>query len=464
MRIICALLCVLLPAIAAEDNRSLADRTRQYLTDLVRMDTSNPAGNETQVAQYLKQTVEGFGISGELLGADPKRMNFVARLKGSGKGRPLLLIAHSDVVPVDRQSWTVNPFAAEIRNGFMYGRGTMDAKSLLAAEMAVMVEIKRRNLKLGRDLILVSEADEEGSSNGIQWLIQNAWPKIDADFALNEGGSIFETKDGTRVFQIQTLEKLPSRILVTARGTAGHSALPTAHNAIEHLSDAISRITHADEPVHLNGTTRRYFRGLSKLPDYDWLATLLPRLDIPATAKEAATQIRMHDADLDAMIQTTISPTVLTKTGNNANVVPSLAEAQLDVRRMPSDTREDVVARLRQIVNDPAVEITFAPGPQTPPADPSPAMTPLYRAMERVISRIYPRDAVVLPFMSRAATDSNYLRSRGVPVYGVPLILREPGDSRVHGNDERISTKSLDDGVELLWQIVLETAGEPAEK
>jgi acetylornithine deacetylase/succinyl-diaminopimelate desuccinylase-like protein len=460
MRIVCALLCFLVPAAAAEDNRSLADRTRQYLADLVRIDTSNPPGNETQVAQYLKQTVESFGISGEMLGGDPKRLNFVARLRGSGKGRPLLLMAHSDVVPAERQQWTVGPFSADVRNGFIYGRGTLDAKSLLAAEAAVMVEIKRRNLKLGRDLILVSEADEESGSTGIQWLIQNAWPKIDAEFALNEGGSIFDTKDGTRVFQIQTSEKLPTRMVLTARGTAGHASVPRADNAILHLSDAISRLSHAEQPVHLNGTTRRYFRGLSKLPDYDWLAPLWPRLENPATAKDASNQIRMHDADLDSMIRTTVSATVLPGTGNNANVIPSTALGQLDVRRLPSESREDVLARLRQIVNDNAVDITFTPGPQTPTADPSPTMTPLYRAMERVVEHIYPHDSLVLPFMSRAATDGNYLRSRGMPVYGVPLIVREPGESRVHGNDERIATKSLDDGVELLWQIVLETAGE----
>jgi acetylornithine deacetylase/succinyl-diaminopimelate desuccinylase-like protein len=460
MRTVCALLCFLVPAVAAEDNRSLSDRTRQYLTDLVHIDTSNPPGNETQLAQYLKQTVESFGISGELLGGDPKRMNFVARLRGSGKGRPLLLMAHSDVVPADRQHWTVNPFGAEVRNGFMYGRGTLDSKSLLAAEMAVMVEIKRRNLKLGRDLILLSEADEESGSTGIQWLIQNAWPKIDAEFALNEGGSIFDTKDGTRVFQIQTLEKLPTRMVLTARGTAGHGSVPRPDNPIVHLFDAGSRLASAEQPVHLNGVTRRYFRGLSRLPDYDWLAPLLPRLENPATSKDAAAQIRKRDADLDSMIHTTVSPTVLPPSGNNPNVIPNSAEAQLDVRRMPSESREDVLARLRQVVNDNAIDITFAPGPQPPTADPSSTMTTLYRAMDRVIARIYPHDAVVLPFMSRAATDGNYLRSRGMPVYGVPLILREPGESRVHGNDERILTKSLDDGVELLWQMVLETAGE----
>jgi acetylornithine deacetylase/succinyl-diaminopimelate desuccinylase-like protein len=457
MRIVCALLCLSVSVAAAvDDNRSLGDRTRQYLTDLVRIDTSNPTGNETQVAQYLKQAVEAFGIYGEVLGGDPKRMNFIARLRGDGKGRPLLLIAHSDVVPAERSQWSVNPFGGEVHNGYIYGRGTLDAKGLLAAEMAVMVEIKRRNLKLGRDLILLSEADEEVGSTGIQWLMQNAWPKIDAEFALDEGGWILETKDGTRVFQIQTLEKAPVKIVLTARGRAAQRAAPSAlDNAIVHLTEAIGRLTRAEQPLRFNATTRRYFRGLSSLGDYDWLATQLPRLENIATMQSAAAQIRMRDPDLDAMLHTTISPITIPKSDANT------AEAQIDVRRMPSDSREDVIARLRQIVNDPAVEVSFAPGSQAPATDPSSTMTPLYSAMRRVIGRIYPHDAQVLPFMSpRAATDGSYLRARGMPVYGVPLFLREPGETRIHNADERIAPKSLDEGVELLWQIVLEMAGE----
>jgi acetylornithine deacetylase/succinyl-diaminopimelate desuccinylase-like protein len=211
MRRVCGLILFLAVVGIADDNRSLGDRTRQYLTDLVRLDTSNPPGNETRVAEYLKRVADSYGITAELLGPDPQRKNFVARLQGNGKGRPLLLIAHSDVFPAgDAKQWTVEPFSGELRNGYIYGRGTLDAKSLLAAEMSVMVELKRRNLNLSRDLILVSQADEETGSTGIQWLIQNAWAKIDAEFALSQGGTIQETKDDGKVFQIQTLEKIPT--------------------------------------------------------------------------------------------------------------------------------------------------------------------------------------------------------------------------------------------------------------
>jgi acetylornithine deacetylase/succinyl-diaminopimelate desuccinylase-like protein len=441
----------------AQDNRSLGDRTRQYLTDLVRLDTSNPPGNETRVADYLKKVADSFGIQAEEVGSDPKRLNFVARLHGTGvKGRPLLLMAHSDVYPVSpdqAKQWTagIDPFGAEFKNGYIYGRGTLNAKSLLAAELAVMVEIKRRNLKLSRDVILVSEADGEAGMTGLQWMIQNAWPKIDAEFALNDGGSLLESKEGAKLFGIQTMEKIPMRVILTARGTVGTGALPRPDNPIVHLSDAISSLHKADQPVRVNSTTRRYLRELSTLSDYAWLAPLLPKLDSSATATAAAAQIRAKDpfGELDAMLRTTIS-------------FPSsiAGEAQLDVRRMPSETREDVLMRLRQIVNDTSVDVAFAPGPPMPTAVASARTTALYTAMEKAIARIYPRDAVTAAYMSRGATDSGFLRSRGVPVYGVPLFLREPGEPRVRAADERIAPKALDDGVELLWQIVQETAGE----
>ena len=458
MRRVCAILLLMAAFGMAQDNRSLGDRTRQYLTDLVRLNTSNPPGNETRVADYLKKVADSFGIRAEELG-DPKRMNFVARLPGSGsKGRPLLLMAHSDVYPVlpdPAKQWAVgiDPFGAELKNGYIYGRGTLNAKSLLASELAVMVEIKRRNLKLSRDVILVSEADGESGMTGLQWLIQNAWSKIDAEFALNDGGSLIEAKDGAKLFGIQTMEKIPTRVILTAHGTPGTGALPRPDNPYVHLSDAVSRLAKADQPVRVNSTTRRYLRDLSNLSDYAWLAPLLPKLDIAATAPAAAAQIRAKDVflELDAMLHTTISSGPLSAT-----------EAQLDVRRMPSETREDVLTRLRQIINDPSVDVAFAPGPPMPTAQSGPRIptTALYTAMEKAIARVYPRDAVVAPYMSRGATDSGFLRALGVPVYGVPLFLREPGESRVRSADERISPKALDDGVELLWQIVQEAAGE----
>lgn len=438
---------------AADDNRPLGDRTRQYLTDLIRLDTSNPPGNETRVAEYLKQVTESHGIVGDLMGSDPRRLNFVARLKGSGKGRPLLLMAHSDTVPAERSQWSVDPFSAENHNGFIYGRGVHDDKSLLAAELAVMIELKRRNIKLARDLILLSESDEETGSTGIEWMLKNKPATIDCEFALNQGGYIVETKDGPKVFQIQTTEKIPTRVILTAKGTAADASFPHPDNPVTHIAIAVAKLAQAEEPVRLNQPTRRFFRDLSRLPEYSWLEPIRRRLEDPVTAAAAAAQIRSHDPELDTMLQTTVVPTIL-RAGTKINVIPSTAEADLDVRRLPSETKEEVLARLKSIVNDPVIDIALAPGEQMPAAEPSSISTPLYHAMERAIARMYPRD-VVVPFMSPFATDGSYLRAHGTAVYGVPVFPKAP----THGTDEKIVPKSLEDGVELLWQIVLETAG-----
>src|SRR5579872_630049 len=275
-------------------DRDLADLARRYLVDLIRLDTTNPPGNETRVAQYLKMVCDEEGIANELLGGDPARQNFMARINGSGTQRPLLLMAHSDVVPADTSQWTVNPFTAEVRDGFVYGRGAQDDKSLLAAELAVFVQLKRAGPILDRDLILLSEADEEAGSSGMKWLIANAWDKINAEFALNEGGFGVVTPFGQRIYEIQTAEKVPTRAILTAHGTAGHGSLPLDDNPVVHLARAIARLADADQPVRLNTTTRRYLAALSKLPDYRWLQPLLPRLENPRTSNATANQIRLR--------------------------------------------------------------------------------------------------------------------------------------------------------------------------
>ncbi|MGH9675282.1 MAG: M20/M25/M40 family metallo-hydrolase, partial [Bryobacteraceae bacterium] len=368
---------VLLAVLPLHAQSDLPERARRYLVDLIRIDTTNPPGNESRAAGYVRQTLAAEGIAVELLGEDPARLNVVARLNGSGVDRPLLLMAHTDVVPADLPQWRFNPFAAEVRDGFLYGRGAQDDKCLLAAEMAVLVELKRRGIRLRRDVILLGEADEEAGSTGIQWLIRNVWAKIDADFAINEGGYAFNTPAQTRVFQIQTSEKVPSRVIVTARGAAGHGSLPRGDNAVVRLARAVTRLADADQPVRLNTTTRRYFHELARLADYRWLAAELPRLENPATATAAANSLRTRDPELSALLRTTVSPTML-EAGVKINVIPNTAVAQIDVRRMPNESREEVIARFRRIVNDTDVDIAPAGGQEMPSTEPSSMTTELY--------------------------------------------------------------------------------------
>jgi acetylornithine deacetylase/succinyl-diaminopimelate desuccinylase-like protein len=449
------LLAACAAALCAE---SIEDRTQRYFIDLLKLNTSNPPGNETLVAKYIQAEFAKEGIESELLGGDPNRMNIVARLRSANAGerRPLLLMAHSDVVPVEEKLWSVPAFDALTKDGWIYGRGAVDTKALLAAEMAVFVDLKLRGAALHRDLIFLSEADEEAGSTGMQWLIRNAWPKIDAEFCLNEAGARFMTAGGVDVFQIQTSEKVPTRVILVARGSAGHGSLPRKDNAVAHLSDAISKLTKAYMPVQLNTTTRRYFTELAKLDEYRWLQPYLPRLDSTRTRFDAANEIGDRDMELDTQFRTTVSPTML-RAGMKVNVIPNQAEAQIDVRRLPGETKEEVYKRFREIINDPLVEVLPEPGQDMPATEPSSLTTDLHKAMERVL-RATGNKVAVIPYMSRGATDGAFLRAKGMAVYGVPVFARDDKPGRAHGNDERIRTSTLREGARLLARIVEEIA------
>ena len=441
---------------AAQPAEFAADLAARYLPELIRLDTTNPPGNESRVARYLKQVADREGIPAELLGDNPNRLNFVARLRGSGKQRPLLLIAHSDVVPADRSQWSVDPLAAIIKNGYIYGRGAEDDKQLLAAELAVMVDLHRRKAPLDRDIILLSESDEEAGSLGALWMVEHAWAKIDAEFALNEYSYILPTASGVPVFQIQTAEKVPTRFKLIARGSAGHGSLPREDNPVLHLARAITRLSDAEQPVQLNATTRAYFAAMAKLPDYAWLAAYVPRLENPATANAAAAEIRKRDPEIHAMLRTTVSATMLTA-GTKINVIPNSAEAQLDARRLPTETHDEVFARFRKIIDDPSVSVELPGNVEQPNTEPSSMTTALYLAMDKVFHAAAP-NALVVPFIMRGTTDGAYLRAKGMAVYGVP-IFKKDGELRLHGNDERISIENLRGGTDLLRKIVVEVAG-----
>jgi len=451
MKSIVLLLIILLPAHA----QPVGGLAAGYLRDLIRLDTSNPPGNESRVANYLRTVADREGIAAELLGDNPGRLNFVARLKGSGKQRPLLLMAHTDVVPADRSQWTVDPFAAIEKDGYIYGRGAEDDKDLLAAELAVLVDMKRSRIVPDRDIILLAESDGEAASSGAKWVIEHAWPKIDAEFALNEFSYILPTSGGVPVFQIQTAEKIPTRFKLTARGTAGHGSLPRDDNPVYHLARAIVRLTEAEQPVLLNATTRAYFTEMAQLPDYAWLAPLLASLENPATSSKAAGDIQKRDPELGAMLHFSLSPTML-NAGIKINVIPNTAEAQLDGRRLPGETADEVFARLRKIVDDPAVTVAPAETGKQPPTEPSSLTSPLYLAMQSVFKQSDPK-AVVVPFLMRATTDGAYLRAKGMAVYGIPVFRRD-GEIRMHGNDERMSLRNLSDGTELLKKVVTRIA------
>ena len=251
--------------------------------------------------------------------------------------------------------------------------------------------------------------------------------------------------------------KFPPASFSPAKGTAGHGSLPRPDNPVVHLARAITRLADFAEPVQLNTTTRRYFADIAKLPDYAWLAPIRSRNSMhESTAIAAADEIQARDPELNSMLRTSVSPTML-KAGLKVNVIPNQATSEVDVRRLPTETRQEIETRFRNAINDPAVTISPSPGQEMPATEPSSLTTALFLAMEKVFRDANPQ-ALVVPYMSRGATDGSYLRQKGMAVYGAPIFAREGGESRAHGNDERISPENLGRGTELLWKIVTAVA------
>jgi acetylornithine deacetylase/succinyl-diaminopimelate desuccinylase-like protein len=455
-----ALICALLagtPAVAAPDFADARDEALAILRDLVRIDTSNPPGNETKVADYLKQRLSAEGIDAEIVGADPNRGNLIARVRGGGAKRPLLLMGHTDVVGVERDKWTVDPFAAEVRDGFLYGRGATDDKDSVAAFLVAMLLIHRAKLPLERDVIFVAEASEEGGANqfGIGYLIAQHWSKIEAELALAEGGVVATRNGDVRYVGIATTEKMPTGMTLTARGTSGHGSVPRPDNPIVHLSAAVAKIGAFQSPMRLNETTREFFKRLARI-SAPGEAAVYRRLEDPNESAAAQAELYLQNLAYHSMLRTSISPNVIDG-GFRYNVIPAEATATLDVRALPGEDVPALMASLNELIDDPAVELTLrSGGGGRPAAPPSPLDNDLFQALERAQQTMYPK-ALTLPMMLTGATDMAQLRAKGVAAYGVAAPAEE-GELRAHGNDERIDVDALGKFVEFVYRAVVDVA------
>jgi acetylornithine deacetylase/succinyl-diaminopimelate desuccinylase-like protein len=384
------LLIVGSPARAADDLSGQQPELVQRLKDLVRIDTSNPPGNESRVSTYLRDVLIKEGIPSEIFERDPGRGNLVARLKGSGKKRPVLLMAHGDVVGVEREKWTVDPFAAVTKDGFLYGRGASDDKSSVATFVQVFLELKRRKIHLDRDVILLVEAGEESTTYaGIDFMVGKHWDKIDCEFALNEGGQIVAGPGGKlRYVAVGTTEKVPHSMFVSVTGTSAHGSMPRPDNAVVHLAAAIAKLGAWQPPAHLNATTRSYIQRLATIstPDRAWILT---HLEDPKIGAEIQEIVRLTDFSLNSMLRTSISPTVL-KAGFRTNVIPGDALATLDVRALPDEDMPAFIAAMHRVIDDPAVDIVQSKTMSRPAAPPSSLDSEMYLALERAQKARFP--------------------------------------------------------------------------
>ena len=430
----------------------------RHFRALIQIDTTNPPGNETKAVEYLKKVLEDEGIPTQTFALDPNRTNLVARLKGNGSKRPLLIMAHTDTVGVQREKWPVDPFGAVLKDGYVWGRGTTDDKDKLVAMLMSMLLIKRSGAVLDRDLIFLAESGEEADPTGvgIRFMVDKHFDQIDAEFALSEGPGATIENGRVATVQITTTEKIPRRVHLVANGTSGHGSIPRLDNAVTHLSGAVERVGTWQTPMRLNDTTRTYFEKLATISSPEKAARYNDLLNPERTAA-AQRYLAEFEPIHNSMLRTSVVPTML-KAGIGPNVIPSEAEATIDIRTLPDEDMPQFMAQMTKIIGDPAVKIEplYATRPAAPP---SRLDTDMYHALEHAASRVYPR-STTLPTMLTASTDMAQLRAKGIQSYGIgpALSADDFANHAWHSDVERIPEASLYKFVEFTWNAVNEVA------
>lgn len=437
------------------------DATAALLIDLIRVNTSNPPGNEAALVHMLAPRFRALGFEVDVIATpDPVKAHLVARLRGSGKKRPVLLAAHTDVVGVEREKWTVNPFAGVVTDGFVYGRGAIDFKGGLAVFARAVMLLAERKVPLDRDVIFVAEANEEGAlPYNASWLAENHWPKVDAEFALNEGGWIIQRAPGgpVRYVSISTADKVAFNVVLTARGTSTHSSMPTSDNALYSLGRALAKLSEYKLPVTLTPGTRKFFTALANTSTGDEQRALRELVSGDSARANAAGGIVGRNPLFDAIMRTTLAP-VLMSAGFRGNVIPGSAEATINVRAVPGTDPEAVARDIRRVIADSTVDVRL-PARRGGAIQESSDTTALFRALVSAARVQFP-GAEVTPSLFQAGTDAVAWRSRGVPVYGIyPYPIPSDDLRGMHGNDERVSVESLRHGTEMIYRTLVEVAG-----
>lgn len=463
--IVCApllLLSLASPSQAAArqpDWTAVETETLEHFQALLRIDTSNPPGNETRVTDYLRKVLEGEGIAVQTFALEPDRANLVARLDGSGRKRPLLIMGHTDVVTVDEKKWTFPPFGAVRDGGYVYGRGSVDDKDNVVAGLMVMLTLKRLEVPLDRDVIFMAESGEEGTTRvGIQFMVNQHFAQIDAEYCFAEGGSVRRIGGQVKYALVQTLEKVSRGIELTARGPSGHGSVPLKGNAVVHLSSAVAAIGAWQPPARLNETTRTYFQRLAAISTPEQASRYRALLEDGPARDAAIAYMYENEPSHASMMRASLSPNII-QGGYRSNVIPSEAKATLDVRVLPDEEPASFLESVRRAVNDPTVEVSYPKQDVRPSSNNTRLDSAAFKAIEQAISKHY--KTVTLPTMSPGATDMAYLRAKGVQCYGVgPATDFEDGPKGfgAHSDQERILESELHRFVRFNWDIVVDTA------
>lgn len=440
--------------------KQAVDEVVRHLQALIRCRTVNPPGNEIEAANYIARVLRDEGLDPVVLESAPGRGNVVVRLRGSGEAAPLLLLSHTDVVPVEPEYWSRDPFGGEVADGMVWGRGALDMKGIVAMQLVTVLLLKRLNVPLKRDVIFAATADEEaGGEYGIGFLVRQHPDLVRAEVALSEFGGFNVDVYGRRFYLIQAAEKGICQFTLRAHGTPGHGATPHGDNAVVKLAEAVAKLGRAHLPYRKTLVAERFVRGMADALQGN-ARRVLNALLRPQSAKlifrSGVLPSHLHRL-LYPIFHNTVTPTIL-RAGQKVNLIPSVAEAVVDARILPGETSETLFDQVRRVIGPGYdLEIYAYGDPLEQPLD-----TPMWRLMTATLEAADP-EAVVVPYMLTGATDAKWLAKLGIPCYGFAPMQFPPDmnfRALVHGHDERVPIAALAFGLPVLFEVVARYATE----
>lgn len=429
----------------------VTEESVKILSDYIRFNTTNPPGNELDAANFIAEVLRKNGLHPEVFISEGKRANLICSLKGTGKEKPLVLLNHIDVVGAEEKDWSVPPFAGVIKDGYVWGRGAIDCKGLGIMELMAMLLLQRNNVKPGRDILFLAVADEEaGGDFGAKWVVDNLWNKIDAEYVLNEGGV-----GVTGMFAMNLMlpcfgEKGPLWLRLKAHGEAGHGSIPIAENANNKLIRALEKIINYETPIILLPEIKQFLRKIisKKGGIFSFLSPLIINSFVLQLFRSKLKSARK----INAVLRNTISITNL-KSGYKENVIPSESEAILDCRLLPGQSVEEFIDELKRIINDKDIEIELLQ--KHPPSHSSPE-TPMMEKLRKIVLKNNP-EILFAPYIAPGFTDSRFFRDKGSIAYGLmPCLFTQEEIDTIHGVDERISMKCLQEGIKNIFELCME--------
>lgn len=425
------------------------DETIELLRKLIRINTSNPPGNEEIAALFIEDILKNEGITSKMISAVPRRANIMAKIKGREKGGPIILLSHIDVVPADENEWTVDPFGAEIKDGYLYGRGAIDMKAQALCQLVAFIELAKTGMVPKRDIVYLATCDEEvGGRHGVEFVLEKVSELRGASFVLSEGGFMIE-EEGHVNAQIAVTEKQLSQFIVRAKGRGGHGSMPHGDNANEKIVAASDRILSFKWPMKKTAITSAYMKGA--LEGKMIGNSRFPPLDAALKSRKWKNYLESNEI-FNAILRNTVTLTIL-KGGEKVNVIPAGSEAYFDARLLPGDSREKFFGKIAKLAGK-DVEIERI-GADTGEPGPSRYNTVYFRGIASCIRSLKTKNIPVFPYIMTGATDLRYFRSLGIPSYGFfPITLRKEELLKMHGKDERISVENIREGLDGCRKII----------